>query len=108
MNLTKQGAKRLLIEIASACEEAYRRGAQHAIANNLTELDAAWFRLYGTKKGLYVRAHRMPMLGVVKDGRNMSARYYARNAGTSAVDRLTWEIDDNQPLLQALIRECEK
>ena len=64
--LTKREAKQLIKEIADRCEAAYRRGAQQAIALELSEEDAAWYRDLGQKHhssgiGLYYQyANAMP------------------------------------------------
>jgi hypothetical protein len=42
MILTRRQAQKLLRQIASMCEKAYRRGAQQAVAFRLSESDASW------------------------------------------------------------------
>jgi hypothetical protein len=98
--------KALLLEVASMCEGAYRRGAQHAIAMELSEEDGAWYRNYGRNRGMFLNAHRMPR-PCVKDGKRMSPRYYSRHGGGTALDRLFMELHDNHKLLAGLARDLE-
>lgn len=73
-------AQRLLREIASVAEAAYRRGAQQAVALRLTEEDAAWYRYYGALgKHSYRHANPIPERG--RDGKKWKLK---------CVDRMEW------------------
>jgi hypothetical protein len=42
VEFTRKELRTLLLDIAHQCEAAYRRGAQHALAADLTVADAEW------------------------------------------------------------------
>jgi len=88
ITFTKRQAIALCKQIVSQCEQAYRRGAQQAVASGLTEADAAWYRneLIDIYRGYFfhLKAHRMPS----REGTTKENRTYARKSGRgySAVD----------------------
>jgi hypothetical protein len=106
--------RKLLKEVASMCERAYRRGAQQAVALGLSEDDASWYRYYGmTADGFYRKANNMPerlLVGLVRKadrtkGQYVSARQYAMRCETaSLLDRLDMEMPDSHEILKSLVR----
>jgi hypothetical protein len=123
IRLSRRQARHLLTQIASMCEKAYRRGAQHAAVLGLSEEDAQWFRYecadryrYRGSLDFHQIAHPMPKKftpGQIKDWPDQAkinpGRYYAQRITRTALDCLKAELTDSRACceLAELLRFAE-
>jgi hypothetical protein len=81
LTLTRAKAKKLLAEIASVAEAAYRRGAQQAVSLKVPAEDLNWYRYYlPLRDRFYCYANPLPRPW--RDGKKWRIKY---------TDRMEWE-----------------
>ena len=100
LTLSRKEAKKLLIEIASVAEAAYRRGAQQAVALKVSDGDLSWYRYYQPNSGrnhIYLYANPLP-----ESGRN------GKKWRTACINRMEWRswVYDDGPF-ENLVRFTE-
>jgi hypothetical protein len=79
ISFTPVQAQKLMEEIAAVAEASYRRGAQHAVAVNLSAEDAAWYRSFTAGCTTFKWATALP-----SDGRRWTAKEF------KCVERMEW------------------
>jgi hypothetical protein len=106
--LTPTQAWRLIQDIASMCERAYRRGAQQAVALKLSESDASWYRIFGVKNGTryFSRSHPSPEYGLSwkETGKPVQPRNYSRRRSRPATALFDQELTPEHETLTELVR----
>jgi hypothetical protein len=89
ITLSQRQVKALIKQIASRCEQAYRRGAQQALALRMSPDDASWYRYHLLDKfrgeSFHLIAHRIPEFISAEDAKKWPkaaqknpSRYYAQ------------------------------
>jgi hypothetical protein len=109
--LTPRQAWRLIQDVASMCERAYRRGAQQGVVLKLSEPDAAWYRYFDPKnrRNYFSRSHRLPQPALTwkETGKPVDPRQYSQRHSWPATKLLDQELNEYHETLTELTRFVE-